>query len=213
MIHNEATRRLGISHPIIQGPFGGGLSTAQLVATVSNLGGLGSFGAHQLAPEHIGAVATEIRALTRAPFALNLWVSDHDVGGDAIPAHEFAHAWRLFEPFFQELGIAKPEPPEYFHPRFELQIEALLEAAPPVFSFVFGIPSKAILAQCRRRDIVTIGTATSIAEARALEGAGVDLIVATGAEAGGHRPSFLAPAEESLIGTFALVQLVAARVR
>jgi nitronate monooxygenase len=211
-IHNEATRRLGMRHPIVQGPFGGGLSTAQLAATVSNLGGLGSFGAHQLAPERIGTIAAEIRALTRAPFALNLWVSDHDVGGDAIPAHEFARAWRLFEPFFHELGVAKPEPPEYFHPRFDLQIEALLETAPPVFSFVFGIPSKQVLAQCRRRDIVTIGAATSIAEAQALEGAGVDLIVATGAEAGGHRPSFLAPAEESLIGTFALVQLVAARV-
>ena len=159
-IHNEATRRLGIGHPIVQGPFGGGLSTAQLAATVSNLGGLGSFGAYQLAPERIGAIAAEIRALTRAPFALNLWVSDHDVGGDVIPAHEFAHAWCLFEPFFHELGVAKPEPPEHFHPRFELQIEALLEAAPPVFSFVFGIPSKQVLAQCRRPPMAPVPCCT-----------------------------------------------------
>jgi nitronate monooxygenase len=70
-----------------------------------------------------------------------------------------------------------------------------------------------VLAACRQRDIRTIGAATSIAEAQALEGAGVDAIVASGMEAGGHRPSFLAPAEESLIGTFALTQLLADRVR
>ena len=77
----EATRRLGIRHPIIQGPFGGGLSTARLAATVSDLGGLGSFGAHSLPPDEILETAREIRALTTAPFALNLWVSDHDDGG------------------------------------------------------------------------------------------------------------------------------------
>lgn len=212
---NEATRRLGIEHPIIQGPFGGGLSTAVLAATVANLGGLGSFGAHMLAPERIGTVAGEIRALTDKPFALNLWVSDHDEGGDRIDAATFERGWRLFEPYFRELGVAKPEPApeERGHPRFDEQIDALLEARPPVFSFVFGIPSKAVLAECRRRGIATVGAATSIAEAQALEAAGVDLIVATGAEAGGHRPSFLARAEESLMGTFTLVQLVSARVK
>jgi nitronate monooxygenase len=209
---NEATRRLGVEHPIVQGPFGGGLSTAALASTVANLGGLGSFGAHTLAPERIGAIAGDIRALTDRPFALNLWVSDHDEGGDRIDATTFERAWRLFEPYFRELGVDKPEREERSHPRFEEQVDALLEARPPAFSFVFGIPSKAVLAECRRRGIVTIGAATSIAEARALEAAAVDLIVATGAEAGGHRPSFLARAEESLMGTFALVQLVSARV-
>lgn len=210
---NEVTRRLGVDHPIIQGPFGGGLSTAKLAATVANLGGLGSYGAHMLPPERIGPVADEIRALTDKPFALNLWVSDHDEGGDRIDPDTFERAWPLFAPYFRELGLDKPVPPERGHPRYDEQIDALLEARPPAFSFVFGIPSPRILTECRRRDIVTIGAATSIAEAQALEDAGVDLIVATGAEAGGHRPSFLARAEESLMGTLPLVQLVAARVR
>ncbi|MGH6930404.1 MAG: NAD(P)H-dependent flavin oxidoreductase, partial [Dongiaceae bacterium] len=99
------------------------------------------------------------------------------------------------------------------HHPFDQQIEALLEARPPVFSFVFGIPAPAILEACRARGIVTLGAATSIAEAQALDDAGVDLIVATGFEAGGHRPSFIARAEDSLMGTFALTQLVAARVK
>lgn len=210
---NEAGRRLGVRHPIIQGPFGGGLSTVRLAAAVSNLGGLGSYGAHILDPDAIARVADEIRSLTARPFALNLWVSDHDPGGLELSQVEFERVFGIFGPYFRELGIDKPEPPERFHPCFEDQVDALIEANPPAFSFVFGIPSAAILAACRRRGIVTIGAATSIAEARALDEAGVDLIVATGFEAGGHRPSFLARAEDSLMGTLALTPLVADRVK
>lgn len=209
----EATRILGIAHPIIQGPFGGGLSTVKLAATVSNMGGLGSYGAHVLAPDEIVRLAGELRAQTSKPFALNLWVSDHDEGGEALDAESFERAWKLFAPYFAELGIDEPEPPVHFHPAFDKQVEALIEARPPVFSFVFGIPSRAILQACRVRSIVTVGAATTIAEAQALDEAGVDLIVATGFEAGGHRPSFLARAEDSLMGTFALTQLVSRRVK
>lgn len=36
--NTKATNILGIEYPIIQGPFGGGLSTVGLLATVSNAG-------------------------------------------------------------------------------------------------------------------------------------------------------------------------------
>mgnify|MGYP001266295868 CR=1 FL=1 len=206
-------QRLGIAHPIVQGPFGGGMSSALLAATVSNGGGLGSFGAHQLRPDQIGPLASEVRALTARPFALNLWVSTFDAGGDQLSAAEFERGWRLFEPWYRELGLDKPEPPAQLHADFEAQFEALLAAQPAVFSFVFGVPRKSILDACRRRGIATIGAATSIAEAQALDAASVDAIVASGFEAGGHRPSFLARAEDSLMGTFALVPLIADRVR
>ncbi len=209
----EAVRRLGIRHPIIQGPFGGGLSTARLAATVSNLGGLGSYGAYSLPPEGILDAARAIRALTSAPFALNLWVSDHDAGGLDLSDAEFERVSRIFAPYFRELGVALPARPERFSHRFDDQVAALLEANPPVFSFVFGVPSPAILSECRQRGIVTIGAATTIAEARVLEEAGVDLLVATGSDAGGHRPSFLKSAEDSLTGTFSLVPLIADRVK
>jgi nitronate monooxygenase len=210
---NELLRRLGLRVPIVQGPFGGGLSTVELAATVSGLGGLGSYGAHMLAPAAIGTVAAEIRTRTDRPFALNLWVSDHDPGGLDPDPQQLAALRRTFAPWFAELGCDMPEPPARFHHSFEEQVEALLEARPPVFSFVFGIPRPAILAACRERGIVTIGAATSIAEARALDEANIDVIVATGCEAGGHRPSFVAAAEDSLVGTFVLTQLVAPRVR
>lgn len=207
-----AMTRLGLDLPVVLGPFGGGLSTTTLTATVSNSGGLGSFGAHSFAPARIEALADEIRAQTSRAFAINLWVSDHDSGGIDVSRSEFERAWKLFEPWFRELGVDKPEPQARYHPSFSEQVDALIEARPPVFSFVFGIPEAKILAACRSRDITTIGAATSIAEAQALEGAGVNMIVASGFEAGGHRPSFLARAEDSLMGTFALTQLVARHV-
>jgi nitronate monooxygenase len=210
---SRAAQCLGIQHPIVQGPFGGGLSTARLAAIVSNKGGLGSFGTHHLAPEYIGRIAQDIRLLTSLPFALNLWISDHDAGGLSLTAQEHERYSNLFSPYFKELGIPTPAMPDAYSHRYDDQIEALLEASPPAFSFVFGIPSAKVLAECRRRHIITIGAATSVAEAQALEAAGVDLIVATGMEAGGHRPSFLDSAERSLMGTFALVQLVTRNVR
>lgn len=207
--------RLGIEVPIIQGPFGGGLSTPALVAEVANRGGLGSYGAHILAPEDILATAAQIRAQTEGPFALNLWLSNDDPGGLDLDAERHARLIERYAPYFEELGLAPPPMPTPGQLRHELddQLAAVLEARPAAFSFVFGVPSAAILAECRRRDIATIGAATSIAEAKALDAAGVDLIVATGFEAGGHRPSFLATAERSLMGTMSLVPLIADRVR
>lgn len=204
---------LGIEHPIIQGPFGGGLSTVELTATVSNAGGLGSFGAHMLDADGIAALAGQLRQATDKAFALNLWVSDHDPGGRAVCDEAFERAWAIVAPFYREYGLDKPEKPELFHPRFDQQIDALIEARPRVFSFVFGIPSRAILDACRRHDIVTVGAATTPAEAIALDEAGVDVVLATGFEAGGHRPSFLARAEDSLMGTLALTRVVASHVR
>lgn len=210
---NEATARLGLAHPIVQGPFGGGLSTTKLAATVSNLGGLGSFGCQQVAPDGLAKIAAEIRTQTDKPFALNLWVSEHDEGGLAISPADYERVAAIFAPYARELGVTLAPPPPVFGHRFADQVEALLAVAPPVFSFVFGVPPADVLAACKQRDIVTVGAATSIAEARALDEAGVDVIVASGLEAGGHRPTFLGRAEDSLMGSLALVPLVADRVR
>ena len=211
--NNRVSELLGITYPIIQGPFGGGLSSVKLLATVSNAGGLGSFGVHHLTPAQIEALGQEIRAQTQKPFALNLWVSDHDADGDRLSPAAFAHHLARLRPYFQELGVPEPAYPERFGQRFAEQVEALLAVNPPVFSFIFGIPAPEILQECRRRHIVTIGTATTLAEALALEEADVDLIVVSGFEAGGHRAAFLRTAEDSLTGTFALIPQVADRVK
>ena len=84
----------------------------------------------------------------------------------------------------------------------------MIDAKVPAFSFIFGIPAREILEECRAKGIVTIGTATTPEEGAALQEAGVDAVVASGFEAGGHRGSFLRPAEDSLTGTLSLVPQV-----
>jgi nitronate monooxygenase len=207
----EVSRRLGIRYPIIQGPFGGGASTAILAATVSNAGGLGSFGVHTFTPAQITATVNDIRKLTARPFALNLWIPKEST---ISPSDEdFERSFARLDPYYRELGITRPAPPASFGQDFSAQIRAVLDARPAVFSFVFGIPERSILEECRERAIVTLGTATTPDEAAALDNAGIDCIVASGFEAGGHRGAFLRPAEESLIGTFALIPQVVDRVK
>ncbi len=205
----EITRRLHIPYPIIQGPFGRGGSSPLLAATVSNAGGLGSYGANDLGPAEILRVGNEIRQLTEKPFAMNLWVSTFDPGGETLAQETYDRVVKLLAPYYGELGVIPPARPSGAAQNFSDQFAALLEVKPAVFSFVFGIPAPEILAACRREEIVTAGGASTVDEAMALEEAGVDLVVASGFEAGGHRPSFLKPGEESLIGTFALVPQIA----
>ncbi|AXQ28677.1 DUF561 domain-containing protein [Solimonas sp. K1W22B-7] len=207
------SRKLGLRYPIVQGPFGGGLSSVDLLATVAEAGGLGSFGVHHLEPAQIRELDATIRTRTSKPYALNLWVSNHDEGGLRLSAAQFAEAIERFRPYYEELGVEPPSMPARYGQDFEEQVEAVLELRPPAFSFVFGIPSARILAECRRRGIVTIGAITTIDEAVAMEAAGVDLIVASGMESGGHRVSFLRSAEDSLTGSFALIPTVADRVK
>jgi len=209
----KASKTLGIAYPILQGPFGGNLSSVALVSAVSNAGGLGGYGAYTLTPQEIIEVDKQIKAATDKPYNINLWVSDSDTVDGTVSDEQFKRAQQLFKPYFDELGIALPEKPEPFKSRFENQVEVVLHQKPKVFSFVFGIPSPDILEQCRRLGIVTVGAATTLDEALALETAGVDMIVASGFEAGGHRPSFLASAESSTIGTFVLLQLIKEKVK
>ncbi len=205
---NAFTSQLGIDHPIIQGPFGGGLSSVKLAAAVSNAGGLGSFGAHHLSPTQMREVIRDLKTATAQPFNINLWVSRHDLGAEEMTAAHHEVGLRQFVAIYERLGIKAPpmEPPDDFS--FEQQVEVILDSRPAVFSFVFGIPDTEILRECTRRGIVTVGTATTQEEAAALDEAGVDMIIATGSEAGGHRPSFLRSAEQSLTGTLALVPQV-----
>ena len=204
----RVSSRLGIEYPIIQGPLGG-LSTQRLAATVSNFGGLGSFGAHGLSPSAIKDVIAEIRALTSKPFAINLWVSMEDDGARTSGSEAFARSLAPLAAHIQSLGGALPAYKPYAPVKFEDQVRVVLDAKVPAFSFIYGIPPKEILDECRAQGITTIGAATTPDEAIALEQAGVDVVAASGFEAGGHRGSFLRSSEESLTGTFSLVPQVA----
>ena len=201
---NRLTAKLGIDYPIIQGPFGG-FASQRLTAAVSNFGGLGSFGALTLAPEAIKDVIAEIRSLTSKPFAMNLWVSMEDEGARTSDESAFNRSLAPLATHLAELGAPRPVYKPHSPTRFEDQARVLLDAKVPAFSFIYGIPPREILAECRAKNIVTIGAATTSDEAAALQNAGVDAITASGFEAGGHRGSFLRAAEDSLTGTLSLL--------
>jgi nitronate monooxygenase len=211
--NTEVTRRLGLAAPIVQGPFGSGLSSVELVVAVSERGGLGSFGVHHLGGAGIRKVAADIRARTRRPFALNLWMPHQGADDPPLTDAQWQAALELLRPWFEELRVDLPGRPARFTPAFDEQLETVLELAPPVFSFIFGVPSAEVLERCRRAGIATIGAATIPEEAKLLEDAGVDMVVATGMEAGGHRVSFLREPEDCLTGTLALVPAVVDAVR
>jgi nitronate monooxygenase len=166
-----------------------------------------------LDPEEIVSTTAAIRAETQGSFVMNLWVESEDSRSREVDADTFHCAACELAPLYQKYRL---QPPSFVRQEvipFERQAEAILRARPPVFSFVFGIPSQEILTECRKRGIVTMGAATTLDEALALEAAGVDIVLATGFEAGGHRPSFLRPAADSLNGTLALVRQIVETVR
>jgi nitronate monooxygenase len=204
---NRLTSLLGIEAPVVLGPFGG-VSSVVLTAAVSDGGGLGSFGLYGYDGAAIRKTAAELRAATGKPFALNLWVPN-GTETNAVPQEDFERYTAALKPYFEELGIPLPDMPARYMPDYREQVEAVLEARPAVVSFVFGVPAPEVVEEAHRRGIKVVGTATTVAEAVALEAGGVDAVAASGMESGGHRVSFLKPAEESLIGTFALVPQVA----
>jgi nitronate monooxygenase len=154
----------------------GGPSTPQLAAAVSEAGGLGSLAGGS--PDALRAAIRAVRALTARPFAVNLFAPLPTAGADA---QTIAAVHRALAPFREELGLPEPAPPSA-PPPFEAQLEIVVEERVPVLSFTFGIPPLDGLHDC-----ATIGTATTVQEAVELERAGVDIVVAQSAEAGGHR--------------------------
>jgi nitronate monooxygenase len=211
--NNKASQMLGIQYPRLQGPFGGNLSSVELVATVSNAGGLGGYGAYTLSPQEILDVDSQIKAATDKPYNLNLWVSDSDAVDGTVSDEHYENAAQLFKPYFDELNIPLPEKPAPFKSRFENQMQVVMDIKPKVFSFMFGTLPADMMEQLKRAGTVTIGAATTLDEAIFLENAGVDMIIASGFEAGGHRPSFLDKAEYSTTGTFVLLQLIKEKVK
>ncbi|WP_437398573.1 NAD(P)H-dependent flavin oxidoreductase [Flagellimonas lutimaris] len=209
---NDLTQILKISYPIIQGPFGGGYSSISLSAAVTNLGGMGSFGAHHLSHDEILTLDNQLKTNCKGTYAINLWVKNDNYKD--FSNQDFEKTKAIFKPYFEELNIPVPDKPVLTEGHsFDNQLEAILKTKPPVFSFVFGVPDESIIKECKKRGILTLGTATTVEEAVLLEDAKVDAIVATGFEAGGHRVAFEDEPENNLIGNISLIPRVVDAVK
>jgi len=125
--NTNATKIVGIDYPIMQGPFGGGLSSVEMVATVSNAGGLGGYGAYTLSSQEIIEVDNKIKAATNKPYNINLWVSDSDAPNGSITDEQYEQANKIFKLYFDEASIALPDKPAPFKSRFENQVQVILK--------------------------------------------------------------------------------------
>lgn len=201
---------LGLDLPIVQAPMAGGATTPALVAAVSNAGGLGSYGAALLSPEAMAEGVAQVRALTDRAFGVNLFVLDMP----SPSASELDAAQLRLAPYRAALGLESSAAlPERFCEDNRAQLEALIELAPPVASFTFGVLDETTVTRLRRAGSFVVGTATTVAEALAWEAAGADAVCVQGSEAGGHRGTFLGDFEQSNIGLMALVPQAAAALR
>jgi len=193
--------------PIIQAPMVGASSDA-MAAAVGRAGGLGTLAAATIAPGDIVAAVEAFRTQTDASFAVNLQM--------APPAHpepaELDAALARLAPWYAELDAPLPAMPNQFSHDFQAQLAALTRAAPPVASFTFGVLTRAQIDALHAAGTYVIGTAKTVAEARAWADAGADGVCAQGHEAGGHHGNFLADIEASSIGTLALVATTLAAV-
>jgi nitronate monooxygenase len=200
---------LGIEQPIILAPMAGA-TNAHVVAVVSNAGGLGSLGAAGTSPAKLREQVTAIREGTGRPFNINLFAAHtEEFDRDVRPGPRLAEKLTTYH---AEFGLgAVPVPGPMFGP-FDDQLNVLVEENVPVISFHFGADPFAV-EKAHSSGAKVLSSATTVAEAMALEDAGVDAVIAQGAEAGGHRGTFTIDYEKALIGTMALVPQVVDAVK
>jgi nitronate monooxygenase len=196
---------LQIEVPIIQAPMAGS-ATPALAAAVSNAGGLGSLGCGTMSRDVLAARAAELRGATNRPFNLNFFAHAAPRPDPETDARTRARV----APFYEELGLgAPPAAAEAPFAAFGDEILALLlDIRPAVVSFHFGLPGTDAVAALKEAGCRVLSSATTVAEARALEAAGADAVIAQGWEAGGHRGTFEVSVEDVGVGTLALVPQV-----
>lgn len=191
--------------PIIQAGMAGSTS-AELVAAVSEYGGLGTIGGGYDTTEKLKFEIEAVRALTDQPFAVNLFVPEHS----DYTQHEVEKMHHYLEPYLDKFQLQHDAPELHSDKQFQELIQTVIDLKAPVCSFTFGIPSENVIQQLKNQGIIVIGCATSVEEAIKNERAGVDAIVAQGWEAGGHRGTFLKQEADEApgIGLMALIPQV-----
>jgi nitronate monooxygenase len=201
---------LGIRYPVIQS----GMSRVagpELVAAVSNAGGLGILAALRLEPDELRAQIRRIRELTSAPFGVNLWLHPgviRPADPESIESGALAAAQRTLNAIREHVGLAPSQArPAPFPQLVARNFDVLLEERVPVWSIGLGNPGAEMVARCRERGIRVMAMVTNVADAHTVAGAGVDMIVAQGTEAGGHRSNWSDGADEA--GTMVIVPKIA----
>ncbi|MEH7388492.1 nitronate monooxygenase, partial [Bacillus sp. JJ1521] len=207
-LHTPLCDALHIKYPIIQAGMAGGSTTVELIVNVCNAGGLGSLGAGYMMPNDIRKAIRDIKQQTDRPFAVNLFCAE-----DIINPKEMKHEHEVKNVLVgigKNLGIKDEQIQFHTHDLFDERFQVLIEEEVPIISTAFGILPEDKMAAAKQRNIKVISMVTTVKEAMIAEKAGVDVIVAQGSDAGGHRSTFDIK-EHPLganIGTFSLIPQV-----
>ncbi len=205
-MENRVCKLLGIDYPIIQAPMAG-FSTVAMAAAVSNAGALGSIALGASNHVHARKLIEEMQEETGAPFSLNFFChapAEHDAEREA--------RWLAYlEPYFAQFDARPPTGLKEIYKSFveDEDMQDLVLAMPPrAVSFHFGLPPGPCIAALKKAGCVLLASATCADEARQIEDAGIDIIVAQGYESGGHRGVFEPQKGDPAIGTFELVRAI-----
>lgn len=201
---------LQIKHPIFLAPMAG-VSTPELAAEVSNQGGLGSLGLGAHTPEAAKAEILKTQTLTQQPFQVNFFCHQ----SQSLNPHKAQQWIDYLRPHFAKFAAQPPTQLNCIYPSFLDNndfLNVVLETKPKAVSFHFGIPHPHQIQAFKNAGIITMVSATNLIEAQLIEAAGIDIIIAQGIEAGGHRGIFNA-GFDAAIKTSDLIQLIAQNCR
>jgi nitronate monooxygenase len=207
MTPQDFMTRLGLDLPVIQAPMAG-VSNPVMAAEVANAGALGSLGLGASDVEAARKALRDTQARTNRAVNANFFCH-----APATPNPALEAAWldRL-NPIFAQYGAAPPDTLREIYTSYvadPAMQQMVLDAPPKVVSFHFGLPPRDHIAALQAKGVFTLASATNLAEARLIEAAGIDAIVAQGWEAGGHRGCFDPDAPDGRLGTMALVRVLA----
>jgi nitronate monooxygenase len=193
-----------LTHPIVSAPMGGGASTPELAAAVSDAGGLGFLAAGYRAPEAVGEDIAAVRSRTARPFGVNIFAPPTDA--DPVAVERYAATLRAES---ERVGIPLGSS-RHHDDAWDAKLEVVVSERVPVVSFAFGCPPRPVVEDLHGAEIAVWVTVTTPGEAREAARAGADALVLQGVEAGAHRGSFDDTASGD-IGLLALLQLVRAQ--
>ncbi len=180
-----------------------GTTTPEMVAAVSNAGGLGSHGCAALSADELDQDIKALAQSTNRAFNLNFFCHEPP----QLSETDHASILDAMAPKYQAAGVAPPTemPKPTLHPFDSAHLDILLAHPPAVASFHFGLPGQDAVAALKAKGSKILSSATTVAEAHWLANRGVDAIIAQGWEAGGHRGVFLDLDHDAQIGLFALL--------
>ena len=208
---------LGIQYPIVQSGMGSAAGP-ELAAEVSRAGGLGIVAGLGVTADELSRRIRQVRSVTDRPFGVNQWLHTElrpPVDPARVPGATMRAVQTQLNVFRERLGIPTTDKPAPGMPDLiDEELAVILEERVPVWSIGLGNPDAAMVRRCHERGIKVMAMVATVEDARAVEANGVDIIVAQGGEAGGHRSTWVKkPREEANVATLTLVPQVVDAVR